>query len=90
MGEPSFVTDLNKMKIGNGEDLWKDLPYLGGDGEGTLKHSLFIGPHEFNGSEDVVVPVYGGNMMMNSPFMTMSPTTTMTDGLHQCDVSEEP
>ena len=27
-GEPCFVTDENRLKIGNGIDCWNDLPYL--------------------------------------------------------------
>lgn len=28
-GEPCFVTDENRLKIGNGIDCWNDLPYVG-------------------------------------------------------------
>lgn len=30
-GEPCFVTDENRLKIGNGTDHWNDLPYFGED-----------------------------------------------------------
>ena len=28
-GQPGFVTDENRLKIGDGETAWKDLPYIG-------------------------------------------------------------
>jgi hypothetical protein len=28
-GEPAFETDTGQLKIGNGEDSYKDLPYVG-------------------------------------------------------------
>ena len=28
VGEPALSTDKNKLKVGNGEDHWSDLPYL--------------------------------------------------------------
>ena len=28
-GEPGFVTDTNKFKIGDGKTAWNDLPYIG-------------------------------------------------------------
>ena len=28
-GEPGFVTDENRLKIGDGETAWNDLPYIG-------------------------------------------------------------
>lgn len=28
-GEPGFVIDKNKLKIGDGATAWKDLPYFG-------------------------------------------------------------
>ena len=28
-GEPCFVTDENRFKIGDGENRWNDLPYMG-------------------------------------------------------------
>lgn len=65
LGEPGFVTDLNKLKIGNGEDAWNDLPYLTGSGGGgisVLEHSLIIGEQYFDGSRDVIVPIYKGDM----------------------------
>lgn len=27
-GEPCFVTDENRIKVGNGTDRWNDLPYM--------------------------------------------------------------
>lgn len=30
-GEPSFVIDENRMKIGDGVTAWNDLPYIGED-----------------------------------------------------------
>ena len=30
-GEPSFVVDIWKLKIGDGIHCWNDLPYIGGD-----------------------------------------------------------
>jgi len=30
-GEPSFVVDLNRLKIGDGIHCWIDLPYIGGE-----------------------------------------------------------
>ncbi len=32
-GEPGFVSDLNKLKIGNGITPWNDLPYIEGKSE---------------------------------------------------------
>ena len=29
LGEPSVVTDTGQMKIGNGVDIWVNLPYVG-------------------------------------------------------------
>ena len=31
VGEPCFVTDENRLKIGDGVTAWKDLPYFGED-----------------------------------------------------------
>ena len=31
-GEPSFVVDVNKIKVGDGVRYWNDLPYLYNDG----------------------------------------------------------
>lgn len=28
-GQPGFVTDENRMKIGDGDTAWNDLPYMG-------------------------------------------------------------
>ena len=40
-GEPGFETDTGKMKIGNGVDLWKDLPYVGnGNTEQSVVNAL--------------------------------------------------
>jgi hypothetical protein len=34
-GEPGFEVDTNRLKIGNGETPWNELPYIGGgNGEG--------------------------------------------------------
>lgn len=30
-GEPGFVIDRNRLKIGDGETAWNDLPYFGGE-----------------------------------------------------------
>ena len=30
-GQPGFVTDKNKLKIGDGQSAWNDLPYIGED-----------------------------------------------------------
>lgn len=30
-GQPGFVTDENRLKIGDGVTAWKDLPYIGED-----------------------------------------------------------
>lgn len=30
-GEPGFVTDKNKLKIGDGVTAWNDLPFIAGD-----------------------------------------------------------
>lgn len=35
MGEPALSTDVYKLKIGDGETLWSDLPYLDDDGGGS-------------------------------------------------------
>lgn len=35
-GEMAIATDLNKVKIGDGEHTWKDLPYLGATAEEIL------------------------------------------------------
>ena len=31
VGEPGFVTDENRLKIGDGVTAWNDLPYIGED-----------------------------------------------------------
>lgn len=63
LGEPGFVIDENKLKIGNGEDAWNDLPYITNGGSiSVLEHSLIIGEQYFDGSQDVVVPIYKGDM----------------------------
>lgn len=31
VGEPGYVTDENRLKIGDGETAWNDLPYAGED-----------------------------------------------------------
>ena len=31
VGEPALSTDVYKLKIGNGQDHWSDIPYLGLD-----------------------------------------------------------
>lgn len=39
-GEPGLETDTGKMKIGNGINLWKDLPYVGNDTEPSVVNAL--------------------------------------------------
>jgi len=36
LGEPGYVTDLNKLKVGNGQDVWTELPYLAGGGTESI------------------------------------------------------
>lgn len=33
-GEPGYEKDTGKLKIGDGDHHWSDLPYIGGDGDG--------------------------------------------------------
>lgn len=33
MGEPGFIYDENRLKIGDGKTAWNDLPYIGGKNE---------------------------------------------------------
>lgn len=35
-GEPGFVTDKNKLKIGDGIKTWKELEYIGGTSGGVF------------------------------------------------------
>lgn len=51
------------LKIGDGETLLKDIPFVGA-GIGTidkLNHKLTIGDAVFDGSEDVTIRIYGGD-----------------------------
>ena len=36
-GEPIYELDTNKFKIGDGKKDYKDLPYIGGSGSGSIK-----------------------------------------------------
>lgn len=57
-----------RLKVGNGETNINDLPFIGGDSSGSetpgvLAHSLIFGAngkYVFDGSKDVIVPVYTG------------------------------
>lgn len=64
---PDETHDAPRMKIGNGVDLPKDLPFIEFDGENyvakRVEHSLYFGAdkvYQFDGSKDVTVPVYMG------------------------------
>lgn len=35
-GEPGFVIDKNKLKIGDGTTVWNDLEYIGGESGGVF------------------------------------------------------
>ena len=38
-GEPALSTDKNKLKIGDGERHWKQIPYLTGSGGGGTEYT---------------------------------------------------
>ena len=41
-GEPGFELDTYRLKIGDGETPWNDLPYVGGPGTGTSGDSIVV------------------------------------------------
>ena len=47
LGEPGFVYDTNRLKIGDGVTAWNDLPYIDGKRE--------IGDYDYLGPDDIIV-----------------------------------
>lgn len=64
---PDESHSYSRMKVGDGVHIPKDLPFVSGGSSGTigaLEHSLTFGAggeYVFDGSKDVVVPVYTGD-----------------------------
>ena len=40
LGEPGFERDTHRLKIGDGETSWRDLPYIGREGEGETINEI--------------------------------------------------
>lgn len=51
------------IKIGNGINNINDLPLIYAGGTDRLKHALTIGEHVFDGSEDVSIEIYNGEII---------------------------
>lgn len=63
-GEPSFVVDINKVKIGDGVRLWNDLPYLyGGEDSDAVYCYEKLEDLPIPGEEKTVYYVYETNQL---------------------------
>ena len=53
-GEPGFVYDQNRLKIGDGVTPWNDLPYIGGEGKQEIINFDFMEQFPVIGDENVI------------------------------------
>lgn len=51
-GEPGFVYDENRLKIGDGKTPWNDLPYI--DGKREVENFNFVSEFPVIGEENVI------------------------------------
>lgn len=51
-GEPGFVYDENRLKVGNGHTCWNDLPYI--DGKREVSNFDFASDFPIIGSENII------------------------------------
>jgi hypothetical protein len=51
-GEPGFVYDANRLKIGDGKTAWNDLPYI--DGKREVENFDFVSEFPVIGDENVI------------------------------------
>ena len=60
LGEIIYYTDLNMLKIGDGNTSVVNLPFLKVRVEDLNLATLKIGTYSYNGTQDVNIPVYDG------------------------------
>lgn len=82
--ENGELISIPGIKIGDGINSINKLPMIYSDGVGKLEHSLTIGEHVFDGTSDVVVDVYDGEMSNDKA----SFTTTLTMVKQYYDTSD--
>lgn len=68
-GELIFVPGI---KVGNGIDSVDRLPIISGSAD-KLEHTITIGEHVFDGTSDVIVEVYNGEMSNDDMVLSMIP-----------------
>ena len=51
-GEPGFVYDENRLKVGDGKTPWNDLPYI--DGKREVSNFDYVSDFPAMGDEDVI------------------------------------
>lgn len=51
-GEPGFVYDENRLKIGDGKTPWNDLPYI--DGKREVSNFDYLSDFPAEGDEDII------------------------------------
>ena len=64
-GEPGFVIDKNKLKIGDGTTAWKDLPYFGG-GESVEVEEITQTVNELTNNITEIVNLLGDSETENT------------------------
>lgn len=64
-GEPGFVIDKNKLKIGDGITAWKDLPYFGG-GESVEVEEITQTVNELTNNMTEIVNLLGDSETENT------------------------
>lgn len=64
-GEPGFVIDKNKLKIGDGTTAWKDLPYFGG-GESVEVEEITQTVNELTNNVTEIVNLLGDSETENT------------------------
>lgn len=80
-GELIFIPGI---KIGDGINPINKLPIIHSDGVGKLEHSLTIGEHVFDGTSDVIVGIYNGEMSNRETIVS-----TMTKQLYDVPTQEQ-
>ena len=66
-GEPGFVTDENRFKIGDGVTTWNDLPYIGSyggvatDGKSIILDGQILKLNGFEEAEANCIPIKDEN-----------------------------
>ena len=58
-GEPGFVSDANKLKIGDGTTAWNDLPYIAGESTTEQGGIVVVDILPEEGQNDLIYKVNG-------------------------------